>query len=436
MRSPTPCSAAGSPPAGWSRPGPSPTARRPPGRSPPSTVRSRTRRAPSSGTAATLRGAPRNRTSGSGTAWATGPGTTSVPGSRTRSVTVTLRNTSARASREVVQVYLSPADAGQPVRLVGWAAADVPAGDTAEVVVPLRRADVAALGRRDGRLGPSRRRRAPRGARARGRPAAPARRPERSAESAGRRPAGTGHVRGGPAVVRHDHRQPRDHLPEAVAHRHGDAGGLLVDVARQQGEPLAAHLGHGRPQLGPASPMVRSVYRCSGRLSTRSCSSCVAVGEQDQTGRRHVQRQPAGDPREVDDGVAGGQPLDEQHLVAVPDAELGVVPDHGVQVLQERHGRLAQRERGRRAGRQLPHAHPDPDRPVGAAGEQPVARPARPRAATPSPRAGRPAGRSPTTGRAGSSGVKQSRIRTARASEDSPVAVRAMRGVWHDSLIH
>ena len=30
------------------------------------------------------------------------------------------------------------------------------------------------------------------------------------------------------------------------------------------------------------------------------------------------------------------------------------------------------------------------------------------------------------TGRAGSSGVKQSRIRTARASEDSPVAVRAM----------
>ena len=40
------------------------------------------------------------------------------------------------------------------------------------------------------------------------------------------------------------------------------------------------------------------------------------------------------------------------------------------------------------------------------------------------------------TGRAGSSGVKQSRMRTARASEDSPVAVRAMAAVWHASLIH
>ena len=35
----------------------------------------------------------------------------------------------------MVQVYLSPAEPDQPVRLVGWAAADVPAGDTAEVVV-------------------------------------------------------------------------------------------------------------------------------------------------------------------------------------------------------------------------------------------------------------------------------------------------------------
>ena len=50
-------------------------------------------------------------------------------------VTVTLRNTADRDSREVIQVYLSPADAGQPVRLVGWATADVPAGDTADVVV-------------------------------------------------------------------------------------------------------------------------------------------------------------------------------------------------------------------------------------------------------------------------------------------------------------
>ena len=52
-----------------------------------------------------------------------------------RTVTVALRNTSARASREVVQAYLSPAEPDQPVRLVGWAAFDVPAGATADVVV-------------------------------------------------------------------------------------------------------------------------------------------------------------------------------------------------------------------------------------------------------------------------------------------------------------
>jgi beta-glucosidase len=50
-------------------------------------------------------------------------------------VTVRLRNTSDRASREVVQVYFSPADADQPVRLAGWTAHDVSAGDTVEVAV-------------------------------------------------------------------------------------------------------------------------------------------------------------------------------------------------------------------------------------------------------------------------------------------------------------
>jgi beta-glucosidase len=50
-------------------------------------------------------------------------------------VTVCLHNTSGRSAREVVQVYLSPADPTQPVRLVGWAAADVAAGETAEVAV-------------------------------------------------------------------------------------------------------------------------------------------------------------------------------------------------------------------------------------------------------------------------------------------------------------
>ena len=50
-------------------------------------------------------------------------------------VEVAVANTSARDSREVVQVYLQPAEPDQPVRLVGWAAAEVAAGGTASVTV-------------------------------------------------------------------------------------------------------------------------------------------------------------------------------------------------------------------------------------------------------------------------------------------------------------
>lgn len=50
-------------------------------------------------------------------------------------VEVTVGNTGVRDSREVVQVYLQPAEPDQPVRLVGWAAAAVAAGSTATVVV-------------------------------------------------------------------------------------------------------------------------------------------------------------------------------------------------------------------------------------------------------------------------------------------------------------
>ncbi|SDO63117.1 beta-glucosidase [Klenkia soli] len=50
-------------------------------------------------------------------------------------VTATIANTSTRDSREVVQVYLQPADPARPVRLVGWRAAVVPAGATAQVTV-------------------------------------------------------------------------------------------------------------------------------------------------------------------------------------------------------------------------------------------------------------------------------------------------------------
>jgi hypothetical protein len=44
-----------------------------------------------------------------------------------------------------------------------------------------------------------------------------------------------------------------------------------------------------------------------------------------------LQRQPASDPGVVDDRVACREPLDEQHLLAVEDTELGVESDDGVQ---------------------------------------------------------------------------------------------------------
>ncbi|HET9656990.1 MAG TPA: glycoside hydrolase family 3 C-terminal domain-containing protein [Kineosporiaceae bacterium] len=50
-------------------------------------------------------------------------------------VVVRVRNTGARDSREVVQVYLRPAEPDQPVRLVGWQPVGVPAGGEAEVRV-------------------------------------------------------------------------------------------------------------------------------------------------------------------------------------------------------------------------------------------------------------------------------------------------------------
>ena len=63
------------------------------------------------------------------------------PGSTARtagvSVEVTVHNTGSRSSREVVQLYWRPAASGQPVRLVGWAAATVAAGEQATVRVSL-----------------------------------------------------------------------------------------------------------------------------------------------------------------------------------------------------------------------------------------------------------------------------------------------------------
>jgi beta-glucosidase len=52
-----------------------------------------------------------------------------------RDVTVTVTNTGTRSGREVVQVYLRPAEADQPVRLAGWQAVDVTPGASATVTV-------------------------------------------------------------------------------------------------------------------------------------------------------------------------------------------------------------------------------------------------------------------------------------------------------------
>ncbi|MEU8613976.1 glycoside hydrolase family 3 C-terminal domain-containing protein [Actinoplanes sp. NPDC048791] len=50
-------------------------------------------------------------------------------------VTVTVTNTGARDSREVVQVYFQPAGPDEPVRLVGWQGVDVPAGGSTRVTI-------------------------------------------------------------------------------------------------------------------------------------------------------------------------------------------------------------------------------------------------------------------------------------------------------------
>jgi beta-glucosidase len=71
--------------------------------------------------------------------WSYGPA--AVDGS---AVTVEVTNTGGRTSREVVQVYLEPADADQPVRLVGWTAVTAEPGRT----VPVRVETDARLWRR------------------------------------------------------------------------------------------------------------------------------------------------------------------------------------------------------------------------------------------------------------------------------------------------
>ena len=66
--------------------------------------------------------------------WSYGPASVSE-GADGPAVTVEVTNTGSRTSREVVQVYLEPAAADQPVRLVGWTAVSAEPGRTVPVRV-------------------------------------------------------------------------------------------------------------------------------------------------------------------------------------------------------------------------------------------------------------------------------------------------------------
>lgn len=68
------------------------------------------------------------------TTWEYGAASLSTVDGRVDAVSLELTNTGGRAGREVVQVYLRPD--GEPVRLIGWAVADVAAGETVRVEVP------------------------------------------------------------------------------------------------------------------------------------------------------------------------------------------------------------------------------------------------------------------------------------------------------------
>lgn len=69
------------------------------------------------------------------TTWEYGESALNVEGDVVRTVSVDVTNTGARPGREVVQVYLRPAETGEPVRLIGWAGVDLEPGATARVEV-------------------------------------------------------------------------------------------------------------------------------------------------------------------------------------------------------------------------------------------------------------------------------------------------------------
>ncbi len=67
------------------------------------------------------------------TTWEYGAAELSTVDGVVSAASVALTNTGERPGREVVQVYLRPED--EPVRLIGWATADLAAGETRVVEV-------------------------------------------------------------------------------------------------------------------------------------------------------------------------------------------------------------------------------------------------------------------------------------------------------------
>lgn len=70
------------------------------------------------------------------TTWEYGTAELSESDQLVRSVTVEVTNSGPRPGKEVVQVYLRPDDGADPVRLVGWATAQVRPGESTRVRVP------------------------------------------------------------------------------------------------------------------------------------------------------------------------------------------------------------------------------------------------------------------------------------------------------------
>ncbi|MCY1237707.1 hypothetical protein D9M72_504150 [compost metagenome] len=74
-----------------------------------------------------------------------------------------------------------------------------------------------------------------------------------------------------------------------------------------------------------------------------------------------MQRQPAGDFRDVHDGLVGAKPFDVQHFIRIQDAQRGGMLHNCLDVLHEGQGGLPQSEHLGPAGDEFPHPGADVD---------------------------------------------------------------------------